>query len=585
MSFLQDLGRISAIGSGELSEANIDAICQLYEGLVVANVDIGTVDLAAPLFQAISNRMDQKGFESVHGLCDALSVLLWNLLIQKGSHLRGKDLLSVVSDNNIEIANIASKINTVDNDILLNLYLYEAGKCPVFSFLKLLSDFHTPFVTLVRQLEKEAKETLIPGTFEDHLIDLVSLMKSNKESELASLLLIDQKSLLEALSIFRKSKLLSEMANKCVERVFEILEYFLPKYPQLASPYFEQVNFHLDTSFRFILEMLDHGLNLDYLQSNSILSSLARHCFTINEHIKRDKLKCYKTFNKLNSKISFSAMTIYLNFLLSVNMMYEWKTFPKLILSKFELMQLPPLPKSGEFFPKPKTKDFFGNDCASLQNTSNYNYLALGMTTNLETMSHVIRDEFEALKIINTYSTDSIQQKMVRELSDFMISSLTATLVATRNQEGYVKDRIVGLVHNNIHTLLDSSNMQWVNLLDFANDLCYSDLHCILILESLFDLLIQKNPDILQSSLVSSGLKFFIRTFAPHCTIHGLGDPAYREGTKELLLDDYNYIYNSHKPAEPQSSTPVTLHKDGSRNYATNSARQQSIHVDEYGRN
>jgi hypothetical protein len=610
MSITEDLSRISAIGNGELSDANIAAIKQLYNGLVLAaDVEGGTIDLAAPLFQAISNRIDQFGFESTKDLCEVLSLFLWRLLTQKADHLHFKDVLTIVSDNKPEIVKIASHINNIDNEILLNLHLYKSSKSlSVYSFLKVLCDFYLPFSTLVRQLEKDCLASIIPKSIEDHLFDLITMLKTNLESELGTLLLLDHKTLVESLSIFRKSKQLSSLANKCVEKVFEIIDHFLlPKYPNifmsnqsLLSDRFHLLKFldNLEFSFRFILEMLDHGVFIDYSESPVILSSLALSCSTIYEHLKKNKLETYTIFNKLNSKISFSTMSIYLNFLISMNLMNGWKTLPKLILSKFKPMFLPPLPRSLEFFLEHTSTDAFGNDCGLVYNSANLDNLSLALTMDLEVMLLVTANEFEGLKLMNTYTTESIQQKLVMKISDFMISSLTSTLIATNSRhDGIFHDRIQNLVYENLHNLVNSdttNSMQWVNLLDFANDICYSDLHCIEILESLFDTLIKMNPDIGQSSLITSGLKFFIQTFAPNSTqLKALGERVFdTEELKEIHLDDYNYIYDAYpKPTirlEPKSSGTVMSHglqNDNSlRNYATNSARQQSIHVDEYGR-
>ena len=613
MSITEDLSRIGAIGSGELSDANIAAIKQLYNGLVLAaDVEGGTINLAAPLFQAISNRIDQLGFESTHDLCEVLSFFLWSLLTQKADHLHFKDVLTIVSDNKPEIVKIANHIINIDDEILLNLNLYKSSKSsksfPVDSFLKFLCNFCLPFGILVRQLEKECLASIIPNSIEDHLFDLITMMKSNLDSELGTLLLLDHKTLVERLSIFRKSKLLSSLANKCVEKVFEIIEHFLlPKYPTIfmSNQLFLSDRFHLlkfldniEFSFKFILEILDHGVFIDYSESSDISSSLALSCSTIYEHLKKNKLETYTVFNKLNSKISFSTMSIYLNFLISMNLMNGWKTLPKLILSKFKPMFLPPLPRSLEFFLEHTSTDAFGNDCGLVYNSANLDNLSLALTMNLEVMLLVTVDEFEALKLMNTYSTERIQQKLVMKISDLVISSLTSALIATNTrQAGIVHDRIQTLVYENLHNLVnsDSSNsLQWVNLLDFANDLCYSDLHYIDILESLFDTLIKMNPDIGKSSLITSGLKFFIQTFSPNSTqLKSLGERvSYPEELKEIHLEDYNYIYDVYsKPTirlEPKSSGTVMSHglqNDSSlRSYATNSARQQSIHVDDYGR-
>lgn len=187
------------------------------------------------------------------------------------------------------------------------------------------------------------------------------------------------------------------------------------------------------------------------------------------------------------------------------------------------------------------------------------------------------------------------------------------------------------------------NSLIWVCLINFASDICYFDLKYVEIFESLFEYLLDKTASskILEDDLVKSGLDFFFATFSNSTANYNalvrnsdVTNSSDKQEIVEISYNEYEFMYAHLQRIQPiqnpnselrienlsTNDTPsgpsvyANIQKDHNAarkpynysnnndqllmfnpemansstplksNYATNFARQQSIHVDQYGK-
>lgn len=459
---------------------------------------------------------------------------------------------------------------------------------------------------------------------------------------------------------------ISNVNKTCISKVVETVRITLiwndpclisTKKTMLALSKTSSFSIKLDPkhSILFLLEILDHGNDFNYLQTYNLLSYLTMSLRNLNNLFLYGKQNLYLHYNQLNSKISLTALLANLNYIISSSLLSTYndnENIPDIISDNFKQSRLPPLPKSDYFFDNINNKDAFDNDLSLANNSGNIIKLMHCQSMNLHLLLQIVQDELYAISMMNTYSTDQINLKLIFRLIDLLFSSFFPSLVFLQKYGG--QDRLntksnEEMIFNIYHKVISADlrftqkSLMWVCLINFASDICYVDLKFVPIFESLFKFLVSKTPSnaLLEDELIKSALKFFFSTFSNEEIANGISElnsrnemqPKSNSITVEISYDEYKFMYPypqqnpinpnpdelrmnclttndpyvnvSHtylhmpdqaenkklynntnntdllfifEPEIANASTPLKS------NYVTNFARQQSIHVDQYGK-
>lgn len=496
-------------------------------------------------------------------------------------------------------------------------------------------------ILLIEGLGLESKKELLALMFST--TRLIENLESLTELEISS---VNKKSISKVLEMIRNTLIWNDPCLTSTKKVISSLSKT------------NNISIKLDTkhSILFILEILDHGNDFNYLQSYNLLSYLTISLRNFNNLFLCGKQNLYQQYNQLNSKISLTALLANLNYIVSTSLLSIYtddEEIPEIISTHFKQTRLPPLPKSDYFFDSFNNKDSFDNDLRLANNSGNIIRLMHCQSLNLHLLLQILQDELYAISMMNTYAADQVNLKLIFRLIDLLFSSLFPSLVFLQKYEEHnkdtnaIRDIILDIYHKliSIDLRFTQNSLMWVCLINFASDICYIDLRFVPIFESLFKFLVDKTASnsILEDELVKSALNFFFTTFSNQEISYQISGADYKKEkssksssvTVEISFDEYKFMYphRQQHPVNPdtiteelrmdslttndpyvnvahtypniQDHTESKKHYNNSNNndllfifepeianastplksnYVTNFARQQSIHVDQYGK-
>ncbi|CUM65048.1 uncharacterized protein PRCAT00002668001 [Priceomyces carsonii] len=471
-----------------------------------------------------------------------------------------------------------------------------------------------------------------------YLLELLSLLQDDTYAEFCALICYNSS---EAFSILSydpsKETHGSEITNICISKILSIASCSIllsdinttavkrdsfklclrNKYLLNFSPLLNHNNV-LQTSYKVILDVLDQNNQIAYLSSANVPNYILLSLKSIYGLL-QGKINLYSEFNALKPKISMTTAFLNLNYLLSINLCTPYNEFevPAVILANFSHLASAPLPKPNYFFEGIAYDNSFDTSNHLAFCGDNFKQLVQSAILNLSLLSHTFKDEFFAYQFISSSSSGQLYRKIVFKMVDLMISSLFTTLyfVSGTDENNIEFNLLTELTHRlffkmvtiNLNTV--DNSLIWVSLLNFANDICYADIKNVPIFEDIFQYLIREDSSILQDTLVKSGLQLFAATFSDYKSkwetfgrFLQIEDQVACSDFRNISIEEYGFLYPnqdinfkpiSSKSSAPENedsatifnfeelanniSTPVKPH------YATNSARQQSIHVDQYG--
>ncbi|CUM55468.1 uncharacterized protein AC631_03131 [Debaryomyces fabryi] len=535
-------------------------------------------------------------------------------------------------------------------------------------FVKLITENIEEWYNVFLELECMCKISSFTKDDNKKLTDLLVLLiegfgAPSKKELLA--LMISTMGLVENLESLSQQEI-SSINKRCISKVVETVRNTLiwndpclisTKKVMSALSKTSSISIKLDPkhSILFILEILDHGNDFNYLHTYNLLSYLTMSLRNLNNLLLYGKQNLYLHYNQLNSKISLTALLANLNYIISSSLLSIYsdnEEIPDIISDNFNQTRLPPLPKSDYFFDNFNYKDAFDNDLSLTNNSGNTIRLMHCQSINLNLLLQILQDELYAISMMNTYSADQVNLKLIFRLIDLMFSSLFPSLVFLQKYGDH--DRLdtksnQETIFNIYHKLISAdlrftqNSLMWVCLINFASDICYFDLNYVPIFESLFKFLVNKTSSntVLEDELVKSAFKFFFATFSNEDIVDGISGSASKIEmptnsnlvTVEISYDEYKFMY-PYPQQNPINSNPDGLRMDClttndpyvnvshtylhmqdqaenkkpynntnnndllfifepeianastplKSNYVTNFARQQSIHVDQYGR-
>lgn len=536
-------------------------------------------------------------FSSVHNMAEefpilirTFSCLVWKCLVDPLAlaQLCATSMLDIFQGHVTKLRNVMTFISA-SSDFKIEsmyfdpqmMYMSESETGLFFSFVvktalelkeitepspkKLVLENPVPFPSISALHLKEFAEVVqLPS---NHLAAIFKLADSAQKKELVALLLVHDKALLldKKIHSFVQGSLIPKHPDLYISNqgLFKHsrIDHIISRYTQN----------NLDNCFRFVLELLDQGANLNYMELKSITDSLVLSLFAIS---KKPLLSLYTNFNSVKSKTSLISMHLYLNYLVSVNLLsfHSFSNLPVCIVRNFDFFKLPPLPKLKWLLENrlEHREDF------EVLDYDNHENLFIALHLGLKQVLLIMQLEFQLFENTNQYTTENINQKLITNLINLVLSSIfsTLTLIQLRDEES-VRVKVIKLdCYRVLHRLLNlelkfEKCLVWVCLVNFANDVCYSQVQYLPIFVQAFEFLIAEDELVLNDPLVSSGLNFFFSTFNTKQLEHEVL-------LVDLSLNEFKHLYQSH--GLEQTATPVRL------SYVSNSARQQSIHVDQYGK-
>lgn len=347
-------------------------------------------------------------------------------------------------------------------------------------------------------------------------------------------------------------------------------------------------------AFDVLLRVLDNGVSIDYLESVEATRSV-RIAVCQLKQCSDSKVSAYSHFNPCASKLSLTTTLMYLAFILSQNLLSKCKsttTLPRPISQKMKILDNPPLAKPNYLFPNAADVDLGMQVYAKSYNTD---LLLDSIADILYFAKPFVTSEFQTLYWINQASTPSLRRKLQFSFAELVFAGLVTSLLLAESTDK--RPAVSGAILEPAYDIIDAllrhdlqydhqkePYMLWVCLLNFANDVCYSDLRFVETFTRMFDALKKRNESCTESLLVASGLSLFDQTF------------RYSEllETRPVLVADFGYLYDvrdskglrnssvreSAKSADQDSSkTRQTVQEGGG-----SAGRQQSVHVDQFER-
>ncbi|KAI5965055.1 hypothetical protein KGF57_000848 [Candida theae] len=286
----------------------------------------------------------------------------------------------------------------------------------------------------------------------------------------------------------------------------------------------------LKESLQFILGVLDQGATL--WNSRTIAKLLASFELLSSS----SDCDIYSAYNELKTNNSIITILLYLNYLSSHNACsYYVDSLPNPITSTFKVLQLPPLSKPEEFV---TTASDLLNESHKLENLYNLQRQVL----------HLMNQNMERECQHFGPGSSPLDAKLIISFHELLLASVLSTRICCMNYPQSKKSCIeaqTNIVLNkalNLQYVAVNTSRLWVCLINFANDICYSDLRYINNFLELFESLLRQNGKVLKDALISGGLQFFVDTFVPgHVWFEVVADSV-----ADCTIDysQFKYLYN-----------------------------------------
>ena len=264
----------------------------------------------------------------------------------------------------------------------------------------------------------------------------------------------------------------------------------------------------LKESVKVLLEVLDHGTNVDYISCTVGADAIFVSLCELNAH---DKSEVLLVFNQLLIKMSlttFSSRLLIIASFLIIGYNSKLEDVPTLIRSLYQLERLPPLPKTGLFV-------------ETLKIVQGINISLFDASYNLQKLSHVVK----YLLVLQRWSIENILKehvtiatrsmidtsegshyvtKILAPVARLLISSLL--MVVFISQNGQHKE-FYKQTETNLAELISANETFWTILLSLMKDsISENPFHSKIFAQLLLDLVEMKAgtdfiPSLLQTSV------------------------------------------------------------------------------------
>lgn len=359
----------------------------------------------------------------------------------------------------------------------------------------------------------------------------------------------------------------------------------------------ERELFHVaeNNPFMLIIDVLNQGPKFNFQQNPRLIPAIATAAYVVDD-LYAFKTELYSQFNSCSQTSSLLLVLTDFGYTIARNLFLrnsEAAQLLKPIHKLFTHWEFPPLPKPNYFFDSnDKGKDSQPSGMEQFEDLKDMNN---GLLVILKIIGKTLEQEISVLEII--YESEGLLEKIIVSKVEHLLGFLIAALISGSKfdfgpQDPKLKYALVVSIIKTLVGSIENKALVWITLFNFANDTCYTDVRLVNIFENLFEVLVDEIEVNMDRRMFESGASQFFLTFND-------GSADYPNITKAIRFEypdpanvsvsdkEYKHLYE--KPINvkeieqdgQEKSKPATMSHVSN---LSNSSRQQSIHVDKYGR-
>lgn len=345
----------------------------------------------------------------------------------------------------------------------------------------------------------------------------------------------------------------------------------------------------------FVLDLLDQGVRQDFSASPVVPTCLDIALHKVESLCRSStKHELYSTFNSCALKLSLLAVLCDLGYLISCNFLRlcgEDLISLEPLHRIFSHSSLPPVAKPNYFSASAKFTD---NEIAeSLQTLEEVDGLLRCLVLIMKIVSQVTENEFRS--VAATGESVEITKKLVIRNVEHVLGLLLSALICVSRMKAANAlaakngSTLASKIQETMLRVLAPSDevLVWITLFNFANDVCYADVRYVPIFEKIFDDLVLCESYSEHQELAGSGILLFFATFNDGSRNNANIDKIlpWKKPSKHFVnvpSSEFRFLYGTSPAAKPQvSNSNSRINLTG---YTPNSSRQQSVHVDKFGK-
>lgn len=237
-------------------------------------------------------------------------------------------------------------------------------------------------------------------------------------------------------------------------------------YPRSCTP-----SESLKESIKILLEVLDHGTNVDYISCTVGADAIFVSLRELNDH---DNSEVLQVFNKLLTKMSlttFSSRLLIIVSFLIISYNGNLEDVPSLIRSLYLLERLPPLPKTGLFVGSLKIVQ--GIDISLFDASYNLQKLLRVLKHLLAlqrwSIENILKEHvtIATRSMIDTSEGSHYVTKILAPVARLLMSSLLMVVFVSQNDQHQV---FYKLAVTNLAELISANDTFWTILLSLLKD-------------------------------------------------------------------------------------------------------------------
>lgn len=359
-------------------------------------------------------------------------------------------------------------------------------------------------------------------------------------------------------------------------------------YGSLQKKVFEIAENH---PFMLIIDVLNQGPKFEFLQCPLLIPAIATAAYVVDDLFSA-KIELYSQFNSCSQTSSLLLVLTDFGYTIACNLFHHNREAAQL------LKPIQKLFTHWEFPPLAKPNYFFGDDDGHLSNIDQFEDLKEmnnALLLILKTLGKVLEDEID---ILGSYSgSKNLLEKIIVSKVEHLLGFLVATLISGSkfdfgSQDLKLKYSLVVSIIKTLLRTIENKSLVWITLFNFSNDTCYTDVRLVSTFEYLFENLVNEIDVNMDRKMFESGASQFFLTFND-------GSVDYPNITKAIRFEhpdpasvsvsdsEYKHLYEKPfnvKEIEQDGQGKAKTSTVAYSSNLSNSSRQQSIHVDKYGR-
>lgn len=464
-----------------------------------------------------------------------------------------------------------------------------------------------------RNLSPECATGVLAG-FAEHAVDILNVLNSHEPSSAHVVAcLFDCPSDLVMLCILHSSTVIphfkahgTPLIKKQVMTILDVFRcrpelvyvaatsYSMPGAVQLMQYYSEaQLSaFKIagNTPVSLALDLLDQGARMEVSVSPVIIAciGITAHRLEFLSRSRFSKLELYEAFNAAARKSSLLAVVTDLGYIVSCNLAkLGGHDLSSLVPAHrmFQHLTLPPIAKPNYFSTSSRFAESENGEM--LRKLVEIDSLLTSLMLLLKTVLQIVDDELSSVAALG--ETPEIANKLVVQNVEHVLGFLLGAMICISKSGGAVAKLSTAILFELVGAIVNTpietdKSLVWITLFNFANDVCYSDIRYVFIFEELFNHIIAQRSYAAQEELVRSGIQLFFTTFNDGSKSYPNVDSAiaWEKPSKQFVTvanSEFKFLYRG-KSTKVDGSTK----SGGNSGFTSSSGRQQSVHVDKYGK-